>query len=163
MQYVYNPQNGRINPVMDVTLNDPLLRNKVISEKLYNLVCQGKVKIEHIAAQFAVGKSPEILIKNVRAVEDSPAVTAPNVVPQLPSEEKAPAANDMPQEHDVETVSAADAFDGRDLVNKKLPELIMIAKIVGIDVNDPNTPTTRQGLIKAICAKAKEGVGDVKE
>ena len=77
MKYVFNPRNRQINPVTDQTFVDATLRDKAVSPELYALVCKGKISVEDVAALFAVNKSPEILVKNHKAVKESPVATAP--------------------------------------------------------------------------------------
>jgi hypothetical protein len=152
MQYVFNPRNRQINPVTPQTFVDPTLRDKVVSPALYALVCKGKISVEDIAALFAVNKSPEILLKNQKAVKESVTVTAPDnkeTVTETPDE--TPAETPEPKE----TAATADgAFDGQELSHKKQPELLIIAATVGVDVNAEGFAPTRGNLIKAIMARA---------
>lgn len=153
MQYVFNPRNRQINPVTAQTFVDPTLRDKVVSPELYALVCKGKVSVEDIAALFAVNKSPEILLKNHKAVKESPVATAPEnkaTVAEAPVE--APA---VPGEAKESPATADGAFDGTALSSKKQPELLIIAATLGIDVNAEGFAPTRPNLIKAIMARAE--------
>lgn len=152
MQYVFNPNNNQINPVTESTFVDPTLRDKVVSSKLYSLVCKGKVPVSDIAAMFAVGKSPEILVKNHTAVKASPQVSAPVNETVLPDSKLKP--DDAGTAGADDTVSVGGAFDGRDLVSKTQSELMIIATQAGIDVNAEGFAPTRQNLMKAIKAKA---------
>lgn len=148
MQYVFNPRNRQINPVTAQTFVDPTLRDKAISPALYSLVCKGKVSVEDIAALFAVNKSPEILLKNQKAVKESPVSTAPEnkaTVAEAPAE---------PAEMKEGAATADGAFDGASLSSKKQPELLIIATTVGVDVNAEGFAPTRGNLIKAIMARA---------
>ena len=152
MQYVFNPRNRQINPVTPQTFVDPTLRDKVVSPALYSQVCKGKISVEDVAALFAVNKSPEILLKNCKAVKESPIATAP--------ENKATVAEgpaDVPAGLPVvkEAAATADgAFDGTSLSAKKQPELLIIAATLGIDVNAEGFAPTRGNLIKAIMERA---------
>ena len=148
MQYVFNPRNRQINPVTAQTFVDPTLRDKAISPALYSLVCKGKVSVEDIAALFAVNKSPEILLKNQKAVKESPVSTAPEnkaIVAEVPAE---------PAETKEGAATADGAFDGASLSSKKQSELLIIATTVGVDVNAEGFAPTRGNLIKAIMARA---------
>lgn len=148
MQYVFNPRNRQINPVTAQTFVDSTLRDKVISPALYSLVCKGKVSVEDIAALFAVNKSPEILLKNQKAVKESPVSTAPEnkaTVAEVPAE---------PAERKEGAATADGAFDGASLSSKKQSELLIIATTVGVDVNAEGFAPTRGNLIKAIMARA---------
>lgn len=148
MQYVFNPRNRQINPVTAQTFVDSTLRDKVISPALYSLVCKGKVSVEDIAALFAVNKSPEILLKNQKAVKESPVSTAPEnkaTVAEAPAE---------PAETKEGAATADGAFDGASLSSKKQSELLIIATTVGVDVNAEGFAPTRGNLIKAIMARA---------
>ena len=156
MQYVFNPRNNQINPALEMTFLDPTLRDKVVSEELYALVCHGKVSIADIAAMFAVGKSPEILLKNHAAVKDSPIAKAPAATAQVKEEVTAPLP---PGPSGVETdeapATADGAFDGKSLCEKKQDELLILASTVKCpELDDPNFAPTPQNLIKAIMAKA---------
>ena len=155
MQYVFNPRNRQINPVTEQTQADASLRSKVVSAELYALVCKGKVSIGDVAALFACNKSPEVLVKNHAAVKESPVASAPentatldvtSAPQQAPAEEEAEASD--------EPADADGAFDGRTLCSKTVPELIILAGTIGIDVNAPGFVPTRGNLIKAIRAKA---------
>ena len=154
MQYVFNPRNRQINPVTAQTFVDPTLRDKVISPELYALVCKGKVSVEDIASLFAVGKSPEVLVKNAKAVKESPIATAP--VNTATVSESVPVAGDAGStgSDDASTATADGAFDGRELCKKTQEELLILAGMAGIDVNAPDFQPTRPNLIKALKAKA---------
>jgi hypothetical protein len=154
MKYVFNPRNRQINPVTEQTFVDPTLRDKVVSAELYALVCKGKISVEDIAALFAVNKSPEILLKNHKAVKESPVATAPANTTTLP-ESALKTEGDPTVGAEEEAADANGAFDGSELCSKKVPELLVIASTVGIDVNAEGFVPTRGNLIKAIMAKAK--------
>ena len=153
MKYVFNPASRQINPASEVTASDPSLRDKVVSSSLYALVCQGKVSVEDIAAMFAVGKSPEILLKNHMAVKESPMVSAPantEVLTGAPEAKK-----DLDDAGDGAGVSVTGVFDGKTLCSKTQPELLVIATTIGCpELQDPNFAPTRQNLIPAIKARA---------
>lgn len=153
MKYVFNPNNNQINPVTEMTHADPALSSKVVSSELYALVCQGKVAIGDVAAMFAVGKSPEILVKNHAAVKASPMSTAPANTKTLDVPPVGKSEGDM---GDSGNVSAATAFDGRELTKKTQAELLIVATAVGVDVNAEGFAPTRPNLIKAIMAKAEK-------
>ena len=150
MKYVYNPKNHQINPVTSSTFVDVSLRDKVISAELYGMICKGKVSIEDVAALFAVNKSPEILVKNNKAVKNSPVSNAPDNTAKVEEPEAEEVNNDN------EIINAESAFDGRELSSKKHGELMILAGSIGIDVNAEGFTPTRGALIKAILAKAKE-------
>jgi hypothetical protein len=124
----------------------------VVSAELYSLVCQGKVSIEDIASVFAVGKSPEILVKNYAAVKASAVAKAPANTATL--EPEATTEGDLPPGSDEPPVSVDGAFDGRELTTKKLDELLVIAGTVGVDTAAEGFVVTRGSLIKAIMARA---------
>ena len=152
MQYVFNPKNSQINPVTTMTFVDPTLRDKVISPALYALVCKGKVSVADVAALFAVGKSPEILLRNHAVVKDNPITKAPaaTATVQEPVEEP----EEAPGAEPAATVEGA--FDGTALSSKKQPELLIIAANVGCpELQDPDFAPTRANLMKAIRAKAE--------
>lgn len=153
MQYVFNPRNNQINPVTPMTNVDPTLRDKFVSPQLYSLVAKGKVSIADVATMFAVGKSPEVLVKNHAAVRTSPQKTAPAAT--TAAAEAAADANEAAGEAAGDEPATADsAFDGRSLCNKKVPDLLILAKSAGIDINAPGFVPTRGNLIKVIMAKA---------
>ncbi len=156
MQYVFNPRNRQINPVTGQTFVDPTLRDKVISPQLYALVCKGKVSIEDIAALFAVGKSPEVLVKNAEAVKSSPMAQAPANTATV--QEAAPAvaeAGSTGADDETAPATADAAFDGRELCKKTQEELLILAGMAGIDTSAPDFQPTRPNLIKALKAKAQ--------
>jgi len=158
MQYVFNPRNRQINPVTGQTFVDPTLRDKAVSAELYSLVCKGKVSVEDIAALFAVNKSPEILVKNYKAVKDSPVAKAPENVAKVAEVSDLPA---VPGAANEEAPATADgAFDGTALSSKRQPELLIIAATVGVDVNAEGFAPTRPNLIKAIMARAEKAEAD---
>lgn len=155
MQYVFNPRSNQINPVTSSTFVDPTLRDKVVSSELYALVCQRKVTIEDIASLFAVNKSPEILLKNYRAVKDSPVSTAPKnaaTVKETVVGEHVEEGIGLGKEEASTTDSA---FDGKELCSKKQAALLIIANNINCpELSDPDFAPTRPNLIKAIRAKA---------
>lgn len=159
MKYVFNPRNRQINPVTDHTFTDESLRNKEVSPELYALVCQRKVTVEDIAAMFAVNKSPEILVKNHQALKDSPQKTAPENKAELKGTPDKPVVEGPGDENDP--ADANGAFDGRELCSKKVPELLILASSIGIDINADDFAPTRGNLIKAIRAKASSAAGEV--
>lgn len=154
MKYVFNPRNLQINPVTEMTLVDSTLRDKVVSSELYALVCKGKVSISDIAAMFAVGKSPEILVKNHAAIKDSPLAKAPAAPVTLPPEAPlTPPATEGGDEG--EKTDANSAFDGKSLYSKKTAELLVIATTIGCpELQDPEFAPVHKNLIAAIKAKA---------
>lgn len=156
MQYVFNPKNRQINPVTQHTFVDPTLRDKAVSAELYALVCKGKVSVEDVAALFAVNKSPEILLKNHKAVKESPVTTAPENKSKL-DEGKPDGKEESEKEEGAATADGA--FDGTALSSKKQPELLIIAATVGVDVNAEGFAPTRANLIKAIMARAEKAEG----
>lgn len=156
MKYVFNPRNRQINPVTEMTFTDPTLRDKVVSAELYALVCKGKITIEDVAALFAVNKSPEVLLKNYKAIKESVVAKAPAVTVKLPDEPPEGAKKDLPPGGEPEGAATADAaFDGRELCKKTNDELLILAGMVGVDVNAPDFAPTRGNMIKAIMAKAE--------
>lgn len=155
MQYVFNPRNRQINPVTAMTFVDPSLRDKVVSAELYALVCKSKVSLDDVAALFAVGKSPEILLKNHAVVKDSPITKAPAATATVTENvEVPPAPGPSGTDDEKPTVSVAGAFDGRELCKKNQEELLILAGMAGVDVNAEGFAPTRPNLIKAIMAKA---------
>jgi len=155
MQFVFNPRNNQINPVTEMTFVDPTLRDKVVSEELYALVCHGKVSVADIAAMFAVGKSPEILLKNHAAIKDSPIAKAPLATATVKEEDKTPLP---PGPNGVTTdeppATADGAFDKRELWKKKQSDLLILASTIGIDVTAEGFAPTQKNLIEAILARA---------
>lgn len=164
MKYVYNPRNGEINPVTNMTFVDKTLTNKEISPALYSLVCKGIVSKQDIAALFAADKSPEILVKNYKAVQESAITTAPDNTNELEGEEKGEAEEEgigLNKEDPPADVNVA--FDGRALNTKKVPELLMIATSIDCpELKDPDFAPTRPNLMKAIKAKATAAEDGVK-
>ena len=164
MKYVFNPRNRQINPVTEQTFVDATLRDKAVSPELYALVCKGKISVEDVAALFAVNKSPEILVKNHKAVKESPVATAPANTATLPEDTTPPppAPGSTADENDGKATADA-AFDGRELCAKKTEELSILAATIGCpEMKDPAFAPTRGNLIKAIMAKAKAAEGDEK-
>lgn len=154
MQYVFNPKNRQINPVTAQTFIDPTLRDKAVSPELYSLVCKGKISVEDVASLFAVNKSPEILVKNHKAVKESPVATAPaNTKTVGEGEGEKPLVTPDGKE-DEGRADANGAFDGRALSAKTNAELLILAGTVGVDVNAEGYAPTRGNLIKSIMAKA---------
>ena len=156
MKYVFNPRNRQINPVTEMTHVDATLRDKVVSSELYALVCQGKVTIEDIAAMFAVGKSPEVLVKNHAAVKQSPQVQAPANTEQVPAPEEKKNEG-VPDGEDKSSVDSA--FSKADLWKKSQADLLILAGTVGIDTTAEGFEPTRKGLIDAILARAAAAEG----
>lgn len=152
MNYVFNPKNNQINPVTDVTYVDASLRDKIISPELYAMVCAGVIKPEDIAAVFAVNKSPEILLKHHVKIKESPLAIAPTGTASITVPEESVKENAT----DEEAPSVDRAFDARELRNKKVPELRILAASVGIDVDKADFPPTRRNLVKAIEERAAE-------
>lgn len=163
MEYVLNPKNGQIIPVNASTFADPVLRNRVISEELAKLVYYGKVSIEDVQAMFAIGKSPEVLVQDHKAIEDSPVRTAPDntaVVTETISTDnpiketgvgiEATAKDTEDAIDDIEAI-----FDGGDLKNKTVVELTVLAKSMGIDISDKKFKASRANLTRLITEKAK--------
>lgn len=158
MKYVFNPRNRQINPVTEMTAADPSLRDKVVSAELYALVCKGKVSIEDVAALFAVGKSPEVLVKNVRTVKDSPVATAPvNDARLEPAVEQKPA--ESPEAGEPQRATADSAFAKGDLWKKSQADLMIIAGTLGIDTASESFQPTRRNLVEAILARAQAAEG----
>lgn len=155
MKYVFNPRNLQINPVTEMTLVDSTLRDKVVSSELYALVCKGKVSISDIAAMFAVGKSPEILVKNHAAIKDSPLAKAPAAPVTLPPEAPLTPPGGEGAGDEGEKPDANGAFDGKSLYSKKTAELLVIATTIGCpELQDPEFAPVHKNLIAAIKAKA---------
>lgn len=158
LQYAFNPQNNQINPVTAVTHTDPVLRTKMISSDLYALICKGKVTVNDVAAMFAVNKSPEILVKKNKAIQESIQNTAPDNTKVLEAGDVKDVAKDdkKPEVEETGAVDVNDAFDGRSLNKKNTAELLIIATNIGIEeLQDPDFAPTRSNLMKAITAKAK--------
>lgn len=155
MQYVFNPKNRQINPVTAMTFVDSTLRDKVISKELYALVCKGKVSVEDVAALFAVGKSPEILLKNHAVVKDNPITKAPAATATV-TEEKEALTSDAGGDDGADGPATADAaFDKRTLWRKTQADLLILAGTVGIDVNAEGFAPTQKNLIAAILERAE--------
>lgn len=158
MKYVFNPRNRQINPVTEMTVADPTLRDKVVSAELYALVCKGKVSIEDVAALFAVGKSPEILVKKHDAVKVSPVAQAPANVVTL--EPQAPPAAGADAPGGGEPGTADSAFSKGDLWKKSQGDLLILAGTLGIDTANPEFSPTRKNLVDAILARAAAAAGE---
>ena len=156
MKYVFNPRNKQLNPVTDQTHVDASLRDKVVSPELYSLVCAGKVSVDDIAAMFAVNKSPEILLKNHKAVKESPVGNAPDNTEKLEAKvEEAPKEEGAGLSVEKAAVDANGAFDGRSMNSKTADELLIIATNINCpELKDPEFAPTRPNLMKAIKAKA---------
>ena len=152
MKYVFNPKSRQINPATEMTFVDPTLRDKVVSAELYALVCKGKVSLEDIAAMFAVGKSPEILLKNHTAVKDSPFAKAPAATVTLPPEDAEKQGEGGPADDELGTVGGA--FSKGDLWKKPTADLMILANTVGIDTSAEGFVPTRKGLVDAILERA---------
>ena len=95
-----------------------------------------------------------MLVKNAKAVKESPIATAP--VNTATVSESVPVAGDAGStgSDDASTATADGAFDGRELCKKTQEELLILAGMAGIDVNAPDFQPTRPNLIKALKAKA---------
>ena len=160
MKYVFNPRNRQINPVTEQTFVDATLRDKAVSPELYALVCKGKISVEDVAALFAVNKSPEILVKNHKAVKESPVATAPANTATVDEDKTPPPPAPGSTADEVDGKGTADAaFDGRELTKKTQADLLILAGTIGIDVNAEGFTPTRGALIKAIMEKAKAAEG----
>ena len=158
LQYAFNPQNNQINPVTSVTHVDPVLRKKMISSDLYALVCKGQVTVGDIAAMFAVSKSPEILVKKNKAVQESIQNTAPVNTKVLEAGDVVDAVKDADKAKVDEkaAVNVSGAFDGRSMNKKNTAELLLMARNIGLKVlDDPEFAPTRFNLMKAIKVHAK--------
>ena len=132
MKYVFNPRNRQINPATDQTAADPTLSDKVVSAELYALVCQGKVSIEDIASVFAVGKSPEILVKKHNAVKASVVAQAPDNTEKL---EVRPETEGESDKGDGGNATADSAFSKGDLWKKTVEDLLIIAATAGVETS----------------------------
>jgi hypothetical protein len=157
LQYVLNPQNNQLNLATAATNADPVLRTKIVSSELYALVCKGRVTVGDVAAMFAVGKSPEILVKKNKAVQESIQAKAPVNTKTLEAGDVENADNDE-KEPEVDEKAAVDvngAFDGRNMNKKNTAELLIIATNIGVDMSDPEFAPTRPNLMKAIKKHAK--------
>lgn len=159
MKYVFNPRNHQINPATEQTVADPTLRDKVVSAELYALVCQGKVSIEDIAAVFAVGKSPEILVKKHDAVKGSPVAKAPANTEKLEVKDETATEGGKSDE----AATADSAFTKGDLWKKSTGDLRILATTIGIDTGAADFAPTRKNLVEAILAKAAAAEGKVAE
>lgn len=156
MKFVFNPKNGQINPATASTLADATLRNKGVSSELYALICQGKITIEDVAAMFAVGKSPECLVKDYKALDKTPQKTAKSAETQLPNEDiENPDGNPIPPGADREKLNANEAWDGKGLSHKNQPELLILARSLGVDIEADGFNPTKANLKAAIKEKAE--------
>jgi len=158
LQYAFNPQNNQINPVTSVTHTDPVLREKMISSDLYALICKGQVTVGDVAAMFAVNKSPEILVKKNKAVQESIQSTAAANTKVLEAGEVLDVAKDAKTSEMDEkaVVNVNGAFDGRSMNKKNTAELLIMATNIGLKaLDDPEFAPTRFNLMKAIKAHAK--------